>query len=272
VRSAVTRLLAILAIAALFLLLVWAGQRHLIYLPFGPVPPPADAGLPVAEAVSFPTDDGLTLNAWFVPAVGSPRPQTVIVFNGNAGNRALRAPLAAALRDAGIQTLLLDYRGYGGNPGSPSEEGLALDARAARRYVVSRPDVDPRHIVYFGESLGSGPAVRLAIEQPPLALILRSPYTSLVDLGRLHYPYLPVGLLLRDRFPSLERMPRVRCPVLVIAGRNDTIVPASQSERLHAAVTAPKRLVVLEADHNDYELLAGPRLIAAVVDFLRTLS
>jgi fermentation-respiration switch protein FrsA (DUF1100 family) len=268
----VTRLLAILFIAALFLLLVWAGQRHLIYLPFGSVPTPADAGLPDAEAVSFPTDDGLILNGWFVPAAKASRPPTVIVFNGNAGNRAFRAPLAAALRDAGIQTLLLDYRGYGGNPGSPSEEGLALDARAARRYVASRPDVDAGRIVYFGESLGSGPAVRLAIDQPPLALILRSPYTSLVDLGRVHYPYLPVGLLLRDRFPSLERIPRVRSPVLVIAARGDTIVPASQSERLHAAVTASKRLLVLEGDHNDYELLAGPRLIAAVVDFLRPLS
>ncbi|HEX2444735.1 MAG TPA: alpha/beta hydrolase [Vicinamibacterales bacterium] len=267
-----TRLLAILAIAALFVLVLWVGQRHLIYLPFGSVAPPAGAGLPDAEAVSFPTDDGLTLNAWFVPAAGSPRPPTVIVFSGNAGNRAFRAPLAAALRDAGIQTLLLDYRGYGGNPGSPSEEGLALDVRAARRYVANRPDVDARRLVYFGESLGSGPAVRLAIEQPPLALILRSPYTSLIDLGRLHYPYLPVGLLLRDRFPSLERIPRVRCPVLVIAARGDTIVPSSQSERLHAAVTAPKRLLLLEGDHNDYELLAGPRLIAAVVDFLRALG
>jgi fermentation-respiration switch protein FrsA (DUF1100 family) len=265
-------LLTILAIVVLFLLVLWVGQRHLIYLPFGSVPPPAEAGLPDAEGVSFPTDDGLTLNAWFVRAAGAVPPPTVIVFSGNAGNRALRAPLAAALRDAGIQSLLLDYRGYGGNPGSPSEEGLALDARAARRYVASRPDVDVKRIVYFGESLGSGPAVSLAIEQPPLALILRSPYTSLVDLGRLHYRFLPVGLLLRDRFPSLERIPRVRCPVLIIAARGDTIVPASQSERLHAAVTAPKRLLVLDGDHNDYELLAGPRVIAAVVNFLRALG
>jgi fermentation-respiration switch protein FrsA (DUF1100 family) len=261
-----------LAIVVVFLLLIWVGQRHLIYLPFGSVPPPAEAGLPDAEAVSFRTDDGLTLSAWFIRATKTARLPTVVVFNGNAGNRALRAPLAAALRDAGIQTLLLDYRGYGGNPGSPSEEGLALDARAARRYVANRPDVDGERIVYFGESLGSGPAVRLAIEQPPLALILRSPYTSLVDLGRLHYRFLPVGLLLRDRFPSLERIPRVRCPVLIIAARGDTIVPAVQSERLHAAVTAPKRLLVLDGDHNDYELLAGPRLIAAVVDFLRALE
>jgi fermentation-respiration switch protein FrsA (DUF1100 family) len=268
----VKRLLTILAIVVVFLLLLWVGQRHLIYLPFGSVPRPVEAGLPDAEAVSFPTDDGLTLSAWFVRAARTARPPTVIVFSGNAGNRALRAPLAAALRDAGIQSLLLDYRGYGGNPGSPSEEGLALDARAARRYMANRPDVDVKRIVYFGESLGSGPAVRLAIEQPPLALILRSPYTSLVDLGRLHYRFLPVGLLLRDRFPSLERIPRVRCPVLIIAARGDTIVPASQSERLHAAVTAPKRLLVLDGDHNDYELLAGPRLIAAVVDFLRALG
>lgn len=250
------------------LVMVWTAERQLIYFPSGDLPSPATVGLPGAEAVEFTTDDGLTLGGWFVAAAKPASGVTVLIFNGNGGNRAMRAPLAAQLAARGIASFLFDYRGYGGNPGAPSEEGLASDARAARTYLASRDDVDQHRVVYFGESLGSAVAVSLAVERPPYALILRSPFTSLVDMGRHHYPVLPVALLLRDRFPSLDRIAAVRSPLLVIAGDRDTIVPISQSERLYAAASSPKQLVVLEGlDHNDYELLAGPRLIAAIVDF-----
>ena len=262
-------MLTVLVAAALVLLLLWVGQRRLIYFPFGSVPAPADVGLTHAETISFGTADGLTLGGWFVPAAREPR-VTMIVFNGNAGHRALRAPLAAALAPHGVATLLMDYRGYGGNAGSPSEEGLARDARAARAYVASRRDVDPTRIVYFGESLGTGVAVRLASEQRPFGLILRSPFPSLVDVGRYHYPLLPVAWLLRDRFDCIARIRQVGCPLLVIAGDRDSIIPLAMSERLFAASPEPKRLVTIPgADHNDDELLAGSRMIAAIVDFLR---
>jgi fermentation-respiration switch protein FrsA (DUF1100 family) len=163
----------------------------------------------------------------------------------------------------------MDYRGYGGNPGRPSEEGLAEDARAARTYLVGRPDVDPSRLVYFGESLGAAVAVTLASEHPPAALVLRSPFTSLGDVGRVHYPWLPVGLLLRDRFASIDRIGRVQAPVLVIAGDRDAIVPVGQSRWLYEAAPDPKALVVLPgADHNDLELLAGEEMIRAIVRFL----
>lgn len=262
-------LAALLLSVALGLVVLWFLQRRLIYFPFGDLPLPGEVGLPRAETVTFTTDDGLTLGGWFVPAAGSTRSTTVLVFGGNAGNRAMRSPLAALLAERGIASLLVDYRGYGGNPGTPSEHGLTLDARAARRYLAARRDVDPARIAYFGESLGSGVAVRLATEQPPWALILRSPFTSLADVGRHHYRFLPVGLLLRDRFPSLDRIHVVTSPLLVIAATHDSIVPTAQSERLFAAARPPKRLLMIEnADHNDYELLAGPRVIAAIVDFL----
>src|SRR6516165_6667017 len=135
------------ASAALVWILLWVGQRRLIYLPFGRLPAPADVGLPQAELVSFATRDGLTLQAWFVPhtpKTGRPAWITLLVFPGNAGHRGLRAPLASALAPHGIATLLVDYCGYGGNPGSPSEAGLAEDARAARAYLSGRGDVDPQ--------------------------------------------------------------------------------------------------------------------------------
>ena len=157
--------------------------------------------------------------------------------------------------------------------GSPTEEGLALDARAARRYVLSRGDVDARRLVYFGESLGSAVAVRLAVEHPAAAVVLRSPFTSFVEMGRLHFPILPVRWILRDRYPSIDRIARIGCPVLVVAGSNDTIVPVSQSRRLFEAAREPKRLVIIEgADHNDEALNAGPQVIAAAVEFVRGLS
>ena len=116
--------------------LLWGFQRKLIYLPFGDVPSPAVLGLPDVEEVSFPTADGLTLRGWFFPARSSPRPVTLLVCNGNGGNRAYRASLGVALRARGFTVLLFDYRGYGGNPGSPSEVGLAADALAARAYLL----------------------------------------------------------------------------------------------------------------------------------------
>jgi fermentation-respiration switch protein FrsA (DUF1100 family) len=225
------------------------------------------------EPVTFETTDGLTLHGWFFAAAGPSPRITVIVFNGNAGNRSHRVPLAAALHRYGLQVLLVDYRGYGDNPGTPSQKGLVLDSRAARGYLAGRPDVDPSRLVYFGESLGTAVAVDLAVEHPPAALILRSPFTSMSDVGQHHYPFLPVRLLLRDRFALIDQIPRSRAPMLVIAGESDRIVPVESSRRVYEAATSPKTfLLVPEADHNDYELFAGDEMISAIVRFLQPLT
>jgi uncharacterized protein len=255
--------LIVVHVASGLLALVWPLQRRLIYFPSrGPVPP-AGVVLPGAEDVTLKTEDGLRLGAWFLPRRGA----AVLVCNGNAGDRVGRAPLAAALNAAGFSVLLFDYRGYGGNSGSPSEDGLAADARAAQAFLAARPDVDG--IAYFGESLGAAVAVRLAIERPPAALILRSPFTSLTDVGRLHYPWLPVGRLLVDRYPSIERIGRLTAPLLVIAGERDSLVPAELSRRLYEAAPEPKRFVLIPgAEHNSPELLDGRQMIREIVQFL----
>jgi len=259
-------------VIAVVLALIWTMQRRLIYFPSSGVPTPNEIGLSDVEPVTFETIDGLSLNGWFFAASG-PLPRiTVLVFNGNAGNRAHRGPLAAALHRHGLQVLLVDYRGYGGNAGTPSENGLALDGRAARAYLAGRRDVDRSRLVYFGESLGTAVAVRLAAEYPPAALVLRSPFTSMSDLGQHHYPFLPVRRLLRDRFAAIDQIRRIRIPLLVIAGGHDRIVPIENSRRLYDAAIAPKRLLVLpDADHNDSELLAGDEMIEAMVRFLQPL-
>jgi len=264
--------LLLLALVVALVSLVSLFQRRLIYFPFAAVPQPDAVGMPGAERVRLRTDDGLELGAWFLPSARQPAAVAVLVFNGNAGHRAFRAPLAAALASRGMSVLLFDYRGYGGNMGVPSESGLAMDARAARAYLDGRRDVNHDRIVYFGESLGGGVAIRLATERPPFALILRSPFTSLLEIGQIHYPWLPVRLLLRDRYSSLDRIGQVRAPVLVIAGDRDTIVPPENSRRLYEAAPKPKQWAVIAgADHNDDELLSGKQMLDAIETFLREL-
>lgn len=260
----------LVAAIAVVLAAAWALQRRLIYFPFGGVPSPSAVGLDAAEAVTFTTDDGVELSGWFVPGHASAARATVLVFNGNAGNRAYRAPLARALGAHGVSVLLFDYRGYGGNGGRPTEQGLAADARAARAYLLDRADVDPARLVYFGESLGAAVALGLAAEPTsgpaPRAVILRSPFTSLADVGRVHYPFLPVGRLLRDRFANLERVAQLRAPLVVIAGDRDSIVPLAQSRALYDAAPQPKIFVLVRgADHNDDALLWGPEVVAATL-------
>ena len=246
--------------------LLWSQQRRLIYFPSSGPMPPAGTALPGARDVVLHTADGLELGAWYLPGTGD---AAVLVLPGNGGDRSMRAPLAAGLHRMGLSVLLVDYRGYGGNPGKPTEEGLATDARAAHDWLTARPELD--RIVYFGESLGAAVAVRLAVERPPAALILRSPFTSLTDVAGAHYPWLPVGKLLMDRYPSLQRIPALQAPLLVIAGDEDDIVPWSLSRRLYEAAPEPKEfLTVPGVGHNDPALADGPQMVSAVERFLAT--
>jgi fermentation-respiration switch protein FrsA (DUF1100 family) len=257
---------AIVALVASGLLaLVGSQQRRLIYFPSpGPVPPAATM-LPNGQDVVLEADDGIRLGASYFPVPGGG--PAVLVCDGNGGDRSGRVELAAALNRIGLSVLLFDYRGYGGNPGKPSEDGTAADARAARAWLGAQPGVEK--IVYFGESLGAAVAVGLAVETSPAALVLRSPFTSLPDVGAMHYPWLPVRWLLTDRYPSIDRISSVHVPVMVIAGDRDDIVPESLSRRLYEAANEPKRyLVVPGAGHNDPALVDGPQMIAEIQGFL----
>jgi fermentation-respiration switch protein FrsA (DUF1100 family) len=258
--------LAFVGVLALTMTGLWLLQRHLIYFPGGKVPPVEDI-VPGWSDVTLTTTDGLELRAWYGEPGTDPGAPVVVVFPGNAGNRAGRAPLGSRLAEHGFGVLLVDYRGYGGNPGDPSEAGLAEDARAAMAFLArEKPD---RPVVLFGESLGAAVAVGLAVVEPPVALILRSPFTSLADVAGVHYPPGPPRFLLRDRYPSDERIGSVAAPVLVIAGSEDSIVPPDQSRELYDRARGPKEfLIVAGADHNDAELLTGDTMVEAVVRFI----
>lgn len=244
-----------------------AVQRRLIYFPSRAPLPPAAQVLPGARDVMLTTADGLELGAWFVAAREPARDAMVLVASGNAGDRSMRASLAAALAHEGLSVLLFDYRGYGGNPGSPSERGLALDARAAYRFLAEQADVPKDRILFYGESLGTAVVTELATEHPPGGLVLRSPFVDLASVGRVHYPFLPIGRVLLDRYPLADQLAGVDVPTTVVYGTRDSIIPPAQSLAVAEVAPGSTRIVKVEgADHNDAALLDGPELVGAVVE------
>ena len=242
--------------------LLWGFQSKLIYFPGGA----PDALAEGAEEVTLRTSDGLDLAAWWFPADDADA-AAVLVAPGNGGNREARVPLARALQDEGLSVLLLEYRGYGGNPGHPNERGLARDVRAARDYLLDDADVRPERLLYFGESLGAAVVTELATEFPPAGLVLRSPFASLAAMAQEHYPFLPAGLLLREDYPVLEEIARVDVPTIVVYAGADIIVPPPQSRAVADAAPGLVREVrVRGVGHNDPVLLDGPDVVQAVLD------
>jgi hypothetical protein len=185
----------------------------------------------------------------------------VLHCHGNAGNVADRVPHARLLAAAGFDVLLFDYRGYGRSRGRPGERETYADAGAARDALLARAGVDPARVLYLGESLGAAIALNLAIAHPPAGLILQSPFTSVRDIARFHYPYVPRPLV-PDAYPSLRLISGLRAPLLILHGTRDTVVPFMHGEALFHAAPEPKRLEVFpDAGHND---MLGDRWVQTI--------
>ncbi|MGC5583517.1 alpha/beta hydrolase [Ornithinimicrobium sp. W1665] len=252
-------LLILLTLLVVVLVALSSLQRSLIYVPdTSPVPAAAQV-FARGQDVVLHTEDGLELAAWLVPAdEGTDRDLTVLYAPGNGGNRAARAGLAQELSARGFTVLLLDYRGYAGNPGTPTEEGLAADTVAAARMLEAEGHPAERTI-YLGESLGTGVVAALASRRPPAGLVLRSPFTELAAVGAHHYPWAPVRLLLRDRYPVVEHVRDSPVPVTVIRAARDSVVPSRLSHEVaRAAGTLVEEVVLEEVDHNDPAMFGPP--------------
>lgn len=277
--SIVVRRLVVTAVVLALLLGVLMGllavlQRRLIY-----VPDRAEVGAaaqlhPGGQDVTLRTDDGLDLTAWLLPpttpAAGD-RGVAVLFAPGNGGNREGRSTLFRELTDRGLTVLALEYRGYGGNPGAPSEEGLAADARAAAA-LLREQGFDAAHTLYLGESLGTGVLVRLATTDPPAGIVLRSPFTSLVDVARALFRGLPIGPLIRDRYPLLEQVRGLRMPVTVIRGDADQVIDTQLSAQVARSVPVlVEEIVIAGVDHNDPPMF-GPRVAEAVAAMARRVA
>lgn len=248
--------------------LLYAFQRSLVYMPDRRVAVPADAGLSDFRVVTVTTADGLGIDGWFAPP-RDPALPTIVLFHGNAGHAGYRADKARAFQQSGHGVFLAGYRGYGGNPGTPTEQGLHADARAALDWLVGQ-GISGQRLVLYGESLGTGVATTMATERKAAALVLEAPFTSLADAAASHYPVFPVRALLKDRFDSLSRIGNVNAPLLVVHGEKDRVVPTRLGKALFARAPEPKTAVWLPgAGHND---LMAHGLAEQVLHFLARLN
>lgn len=212
-------------------------QRHLLYFPDTNRPElGALAELGVRE-VELTTADGLSLLSWYLPPRRG-RP-VVAYFHGNGGHLGYRAERLRRFAGSGYGVLMPEYRGYGGNPGMPTEAGLCIDAAAALDFL-GREGIPPERLVLYGESLGSGVAVQLAATRAVAGLILEAPFTSVAEVAQYHYSFIPASLLLRDRFESSSVIGKVRAPILVLHGDRDRVVPVRFGRALFDAAPQPK--------------------------------
>lgn len=254
-RKAAKRLLLFLLQTYVALLVaLYVFQRSLLYVPSGNVPQEAIAGF---TTIPLTADDSNATFAWYSPAPNSTAP-TILFLHGNGGNLSMWRQTFHALGAQGFGVLALEYRGYGGSGGSPSEDGLYADARAALRYATGHEKIPENQLIVMGVSLGSGIAVQMADEFALGGVVLVSPYSSMVDAASNRYPFVPVSLLLKDRYDSIAKIPRMTEPLLVFHGTEDRLVPYAQGEKLFAAATSPKRFVKMDGQgHNnlDYDVI-----------------
>ena len=250
---------------------LYALQRRLVFVPLGRPGRPEEAEVPDMRVVRYRTSDELTLEGWFKPPEGR---STIVYFHGNAGHIGERAFKARYFMDRGYGFLLASYRGYGDNPGRPSEAGVYRDARAAIEFLAAE-GIAPSGLVIYGESLGTGVACAMASEYDAAALVLEAPFSSLVDVAARHYWWTPARWLVRDRFESVHRIGSAEMPLLIFHGARDTVVPLKLAKRLYAAAREPKELRILPgAGHTDLYDQGAAEIVAEFLgrELARTLA
>ncbi len=246
---------------------LWFNQRSLIYFPDATRVAPAALGLVNVEERVLQRPDGALVVAWYGRArAGQP---TLLYFHGNGGNLANRAERIAAYLKAGRGVYMMSYRSYSGSTGRPTEADNISDALAAYDDLTAA-GVAAGDIVLYGESLGAAVAVQVATKRDVAGIVLDAPFTSLVDAGKHHYPYLPVDLALSDRYDSLSRIGAISAPLLVVHGQRDVVVPFEMGRRLFAAAPKPKDFAAFaEAGHSDHHLFGSFQAVQKWIERIR---
>lgn len=254
---------------AVVLLGLFVFQSRLVYFPNMPSraigPGPDTIGL-AYEPVEIITEDGIKLDAWYVPAQ-EPR-GVVLFFHGNAGNISHRLDSLRIFNELKLDTLIFDYRGYGRSEGRVSEQGTYRDADAAWRYLTVERGIPAAEIVLFGRSLGAAIAAYVASRHRPGALILESGFVSVPELAAILYPWLPARQLARIGYPTGEYLKTASCPVLIVHSRDDEIIPFKQGQQLFKLASEPKHFLELLGGHNDGFLVSGRRYLDGFENFL----
>eukprot|EP01035_Chromulina_nebulosa_P037354 gene37354-50407_t len=262
------RFFAVMAVVAIVLyvaagIALYSLQRSLIFIGDRTDLDPAEAGVPAAKVHRLKTDDGVDLTAWVLDGRG---PYVIIYFHGNGAALSGRADRIEQLAGLGPSVLAIDYRGYGGSSGAPSEQGLKRDADAAYAFAV-KLGFAADHVILYGESLGTGVAVDLAARRPVAGVILDAPFSALVDVAADRYWMFPVRWLLKDTFRSDRVVSKITAPILILHGRDDSVVPLRYGQRLsHLAGDRSSFVVVEDGGHVVLGTLQG---FAQARDWLR---
>lgn len=244
-------LYTVIAIYLALLILLFLFQRRLTYFPTALSDYQLTSSSPF-EQIEVPGTDGMVIKSWLTK--GDPTKKTFIFFHGNAGNAADRMVMMRVLVNADHTVVLAEYRGYGNNPGKPSEKDITSDAEELVSYIKDK-GVSEQDIILMGRSLGTGVATQLAANYDIAALILISPFSSLADVASDIYPYFPVSLLIRDRFDSEEAIAKTKTPILMFHGELDGTIPIKFGRRLFEAALEPKQFIPIPlVGHNDLNM------------------
>jgi len=229
---------------------------------------PNDIGLDY-EDISLTTSDNERLHGWYIPAANSRG--VLLFFHGNAGNISHRLDSIKIFHKLDLDTLIIDYRGYGQSTGEASEQGTYLDAQAAWDYLINNRRIPAHRIIIFGRSLGGAIGAWLGVQNTPAAVIIESSFSSGADMAHRLYPFLPTRLITRLKYPVADYAGRLNCPVLVVHSRHDEIIPFSMGQEIYAAVKQQKKFLELRGDHNNGFLVSQGEYIAALKDFTQAI-
>lgn len=246
-------LISFLIIAIIMLLILVSAlifnQRRFIYFPEAFRTPPAATGLSEIEEITLQTNDGEQIIAWYSPA--SENKPTILYFHGNGGALRYRTERIMLMQQQGYGILMPSYRGYSGSTGKPTEKNIIADAMIAYKWLIEK-GLNGKQIVLYGESLGSGVAVQLAAQKETACIILEAPYTSLPDIAKLTYTYLPTHLLMQDQFNSYKFIKDINTPLFITHGALDLVIPVGFGKKLYHEAVQPKKIEIFpQGNHSD---------------------
>jgi len=218
------------------------------------------------EEIFIKVDDEIKLKSWIVKK-DFKKFKTLVLFHGNAGHLSNRIYKINELNKLNINILLISWRGFSGNKGSPTEKNLYQDAEAAIKWL-NEQKIDNKQIILYGESLGSGVAVEIAKKNNFNGIILESPFTSIENSAKIYYPYLPVKLLLKDKYDSISKIKMINIPILIMHGKKDDVVPFAMGKELFEKANTPKHSYFTSED--DHMMEFNSNLINAIKEFIET--
>ncbi len=260
----------LVSVWVLLSLLLYLFQPKFVYFPLSEIDYTPDMAGLAYEDIYFTTEDNVELNAWFIPVAGAKK--TLLFFHGNGGNISHRLDSLKIFHELGLSVFIIDYRGYGQSQGTTSEQGTYRDAEAAWRYLTESRSISDKDIIVFGRSMGAGVATWLAIQHTPNLLILESAFTSVADMAKHYYPYLPTHLLTRIKYASIDRIENIQCPILFSHSQTDEIVPFELGVQLFEQAREPKMFMQLKGGHNDGFIVTGRSYVNGIKEFMNSYS